>query len=107
MDGVATSRPAGRLSVKSNALLSSVLAELSILSVSVLGVPTATVSGAKALENKGADVDKSSVFITPLVVKVVGPKTPTVVTVVVKRVPVTNVYVGVVNGQQRELARMV
>ena len=61
-DGVATIRPDGRLSVKSNALLSRVLALLSTVNVKVDALPTPTVDGAKALLKPGATAFTSRVF---------------------------------------------
>ena len=87
----ATSMPAGKLSVKAKALSSSVLAVLSMVKVSVLGVLTGTPAGAKALAKAGATAFTSKVFCTKLVVNVVGPNGPEVAIVVVRILPVTRV----------------
>ena len=51
--GVATVKPAGRLSMKFRLLAAIVLALLSIVNVSVIGEPIKPGFGAKLLENRG------------------------------------------------------
>ena len=51
--GVATTRPAGRLSVKSRPPAASTLALLSMLKTNVVGTPTPVTSGMKVLSKSG------------------------------------------------------
>ena len=63
--GVATTMPVGRLSVKSSPVASTTLALLSMLKLSVLTAPSATVAGAKALPNSGASSTVKVALATP------------------------------------------